>query len=152
MKKLLTFLGLSALIAFTGCKTAPGPITNLALTTSVTLATQWGSSQYPTAVPFIQVADVVICAAAANTAMSPDALVAAIANSPEGTIAKTPEGILVVNGIVALYTSIWDSYGSNQVANSAALQAYLNDLCIGIKAGLPATAAAGARVRAHLVP
>lgn len=158
MKNLLTITGLSALLVLTGCKTAPRPLTNLAVTTGATLATQWGSAQYPTAVPFIRVADVVICDTAANTNLSPDALVAALANSPEASVVKTPEGVMIVNGIVAVYTGLWDGFGSNQVANSAALRAYLNDLCIGIKAGLPATASAaataarGGRMRAHLMP
>lgn len=96
----------------------------------------YSAVKYPTAVPYLKAATPVVCAASEGNALSPEEVVAAIENTPLVTQLKTPEGVLILNGALVLYTGVWEGYGKDAVANSDSLREYLKATCLGMEQGL----------------
>jgi hypothetical protein len=120
-------------IALCGCASAKldPSIVRLGVSTSVQVATL----KYPTAVPYLRAATPVICESATGTNISPTEVILAIEKS-SANLVKTPEGVLILNGALVLYTGIWNSYGANTVANNATLRTFLGATCLGMQDGL----------------
>ena len=138
MKKLITTIvstfALVSMVFMTGCKSAPtiGP---LVVRQGVATGVGYSVLKYPTAVPYISAASVVVCSAANEANLDPALLIAAIESS-NATSVKTPEGVLILNSAFTLYTGIWESYGVNTVSNSPTLKLYLQATCDGLNDGL----------------
>lgn len=134
--KRLTFPLITVLAAFllAGCKT--NRLSPLIVQQGVATGVAYSVLKYPSAVPYLKAATPVVCAAGAGTNISPAAVVASIEGTPLAEQVKTPEGVLILNSALLLYTGIWESYGSNAVANSDVLKEYLVATCNGMNQGL----------------
>lgn len=131
MKKLLCLIPLVALLA-SSCASNP---TSLALVqAAVTTGVEFGLLKATNAGPYVAAAGAVICASAASTNVSPEAVVAALEASDAAKL-KTPEAVLIINGSLAIYDSVWSALGTNTTKAAPYLQA----VCNGINAALPPT-------------
>lgn len=136
MKKLISLLALVALTA--GCKSVK--ISPAIVQSGVTASVMYGVTKYPSAIPAIRISEQVICSAANGTNLSPAAVVAAIEAS-EWEKAKTPEAVFILNGVIMIYSSAWNSYGNDAINNAPVFKEYLKAVCSGVHDGLPLTVA-----------
>lgn len=136
MKKLISLLSLIALTA--GCSSVK--ITPAVVQSGVTATVRYGVTKYPSAIPAVSISKEVICAAANGTNLSPAAIVAAIEAS-EWEKAKTPEAVFILNGVIMIYSSAWNSYGNDAINNAPVFKEYLQAVCQGISDGLPTATA-----------
>lgn len=132
MKKLIY---LAALVAFTaGCRHMTPEIVQ----SGVTAGVRYGITKYPSAVPAVRISEQVICSAATGTNLSPAAVVAAIEAS-DWEKAKTPEAVFILNGVILIYSGVWNSYGEDAINNAPVFREYLGAVCLGIHDGLLGT-------------
>lgn len=134
----------------TGCSSVTNQITPAVVQQGVATGVSYAVAKYPTAIPYLEAAAPIICSAANGTNLNPAQVVAAIESSPAAAL-KTPEAVLILNGALTLYIAVWDSYGSNALASSTAIQPYLAATCAGIDEALPASTNAPAMKVAPLV-
>ncbi len=107
---------------------------------AVETGTAFGVQKAPQAVPYLRVAAPIICAAAAATNIQPAQVVYALESS--GLLNSTNvEAVLIANAALAIYDTVFTSFGTNWVANQPALQSYLQAICMGIELGLPSSVA-----------
>lgn len=125
-------LGLSLLFV-AGCQ-SPG-LTKSMVQTAVSTGVGFGVLKEPKAIPYLRASVPVICSAAHGTNLSPAEIVAALEGS-DAELEKTPEGVIIMNGIIGIYTAIFEAYGDN-VKDRPFLQAGLEGACEGLKLGLP---------------
>lgn len=146
MKRFLAPLALILLLAITGCGTVGKVITPGTVQSGTSAGVRFGLTKYPSATPAVRVAVEVICSAANGTNVSPTEIVSAIESSNYENL-KTPEAIFITQGIITLYSSAWNSFASDAVAQSEALP-YLQAICNGGRDGLSGipTAAIASRV------
>lgn len=143
MKTLIPLLGLCLLI--TGCK-SPG-LTKTMVQTAVSTSVAWGVLEEPKAIPYMRATVPVICSAAHGTNLSPAEVVAALQNSPAEKL-KTPEAVIIMNGVLGIYTAVFEAYGSD-IDDRPYLQAGLEGACAGIQLGLPPEAGPGVAAAAR---
>lgn len=146
MKRLIIPASLFVLIAFTGCVNARKVITPGTVQSGTAAGVRYGLTKFPSATPAVRIASEVVCSMSNSTNISPTEIVAAIESSNYENL-KTPEAIFIVQGVITLYSSAWNSFASDAVAQSEALP-YLQAICNGSRdglAGIP-TAAIGSRV------
>lgn len=130
-----TLLGLSLLLA-AGCR-SPG-LTKSMVQTAVSTGVGFGVIKEPRAIPYLRAAVPVVCSAAAGTNLSPAQIVAALEkSSAEGL--KTPEAVIIMNGVIGIYTAIFEAYGAD-IKDRPYLKAALEGTCEGMKLGLPTEA------------
>lgn len=141
MKTLIPLLGLCLLIA--GCK-SPG-LTKATVQTAVSTSVAWGVLKEPRAIPYLKATVPVICSAAHGTNLSPAEVVAALEKSPAEKL-KTPEGVIIINGVLGIYTAVFEAYGSD-IDDQPFLQAGLDGACEGMKMALPPDEPGLARAR-----
>lgn len=140
MKRLTLPLILTALVAFAvGCKNTSPTLGPSLVQQGVATGVSYSVIKYTNAVPYLKVGAQIVCASAAGTNISPAAIIASLEQSSLANSLKTPEGVLIFNSAMLLYTGIWESYGSNAVANVAQLQPYLQATCNGMNQGLAYT-------------
>lgn len=144
--KLLIPVALLAVIVLTGCGTVKSVVTPPIVQSGVAAGVRFGLTKYPSATPAVRVAVEVICSAANGTNVSPTEIVAAIESSNYENL-KTAEAIFITQGIITLYSTAWNSFASDAIAQSEALP-YLQAVCNGGRDGLSGipTAAIGSRV------
>lgn len=124
----------TALLSFTvGCR-SPG-LTKTIVQTAVATGVGFGVLEEPNAIPYLRASAPVICSAAHGTNLSPAEVVEALESSPASKL-KTPEAVLIMNGVIGIYTGIWETYGGD-IDDRPFLQAGLEGACEGIKLGLP---------------
>jgi len=130
-----------------GCKTTgSGPSLSPALVQiAVQTGTAFGVEKYPQALPALRVATPVVCSAANGTNIQPAQIVAAIQAAGVGT---NIEAIVILNGAIAIYDTIFESYGADWLTNRPQLTLYLKAVCDGLTAGLPPQGMATARAKA----
>lgn len=130
---IITLLG--ALLLSSGCA-GQFQVSPAVVQQGVASGVSYSSAKFPTAVPYLLAAGDVICSEANGTNLAPADVIAAIESSNASQF-KTPEAVLILNSALTLYIGIWDSYGSNALANATTLQPYLKATCDGINQGLP---------------
>lgn len=130
MKTLIPLLLLALTV---GCK-SPG-LTKTMVQTAVATGVTFGVMKEPRAIPYLRASVPVICSAAHGTNLNPAEIVAALENSPAGGL-KTPQSILIMNGIIGIYTGVYEAYGQD-IDDRPFLQAALDGTCEGLKQGLP---------------
>lgn len=127
----------TGLVAFTGCKTAPTAaqqqLTTAIIEDAVTTGADLGLMKYPQALPFVIAARDVICSASSGSNVSPATIVADLQASPAAGAVRSAEGMVIVNGALALYDTVWASLGTN----TARAQPYLQAVCIGLGNAIP---------------
>lgn len=133
MKTIASLLLGLALFFTVGCKSPA--LTKGVVRTSVATGVGFGVIQHPSAIPYLRAAAPVVCAAAHGTNISPAEVVAELAKSDAEKL-KTQEGVLLINGALSLYMTLFDEYGDD-LENMPLLQAYLEGTCEGIQLGLP---------------
>jgi hypothetical protein len=134
----LLALGVGLACFGTGCGTTGGGSAMSPAVVRVGVATgvAYSAAKYTNAVPYIRAATPVICSVANGTNLAPGDVIRAVELS-DATALKTPEGVLILNAAMLLYTGVWQSYGSNAVANAPTLKLYLQATCDGLHDGLP---------------
>lgn len=138
MKRFFMLAPVLALAVFASGCANNRPMTKAVYTLAVSSGVQIGSDRYPEAVPYIRVANPIICAAASGTNVSPAAIVAAIQNSPVAEAAATPNGKMILNGALILYGALFET-GGGAVDNAEARE-WLQWTCDAINLGLPPVA------------
>jgi hypothetical protein len=107
-------------------------MTQAAVTGIVSAGTSFGIAQYPQAVPGVRIGRAVICSAANSTNIQPQQVVDAL-----NTAGVTNQyAMLIVNGSLAVYDTLFASYGAGWVNNQAALKGYLSAVCAGLNQAL----------------
>lgn len=138
MKSLRILLPIvSAVALLSGCGTQQTLISPALVQQGVATGVAYSAEKYTNSIQYLRIADSVICSMASSTNIAPAEVIAAIERSPSAAVTKTPEGVLILNSALTLYTGIWNSYGSNAVANAVEIQPYLKATCDGINQGLP---------------
>lgn len=123
-------------VLMTGCTSTNPGVTPALVQIAVQTGVAFGVERAPQAIPELRIADNVICAAAAGTNVEPSSIVLNLELA--GVVStNSPEAVIIVNGALALYDTIFAGYGSNWVANTPQLQTYLQAICAGMNAGLP---------------
>lgn len=130
MKKLLLLIPLC--LSLVGCA-GNKPMTKAVYTLAVSTGVSVGAQRYPTAVPYARIANTIICASATGTNVSPAEILTAIQTSPIAEAAATPEGKLVVNGVLVLYSALFEGGG---VTDEEAKE-WLQWTCDAVTLGLP---------------
>ena len=131
---ILASIALAGLLT-AGCKTTPNLLTPAALTSEVALGVRVGLDVYPEAAPGVALSRDVVCTAAANTNVTPAAIVADLqAMNVTNTNVK-----LIVDAAVLLYEGVFDLIGTNAPPE---IQAYTTALCNGLTQRLPPVAGA----------
>lgn len=143
-------IGLFAIGA--GCKSTSLPMQKALYVTTVSTGVAFGVEKYPTALPYLRVAEPIICAAGNGTNITPAEIVAALQNSPAANAVATREGKVIMNGVIAIYIGVFESYGTDYVAHHEQLSNYLKWTCEAMGMGLPQTNAASAMRRKPLPP
>lgn len=117
-------------LLFMGC-TGPnqGPMTHAAFTAAVTLGEQIGLETHPEATPYVRAAVPVVCAVANGTNVTPAEIVKAL----EAANVTNVTAKLIINGGLAIFNVVVTGLGTNQTE----IRAYGQDLCDGMRAGLP---------------
>lgn len=142
MKFLLSIVSISALL-LCGCAAVKPLLTPAALASEVSEGVQSGLSVYPSAKPDVQLAQGVVCAAAQSTNTNP----AMIVNDLQALGITNTYSVLIVNGAVLPYTTIYDLIGTN---STAVVEPYLSAFCNGLTDGL-ASSATGAQPKHRLL-
>ena len=131
MKHLLSLLALLPFLA--GCA-SHSIITPALVRQGVATGVAYSTHKYPTAVPYVQIANEVVCSAAHGTNISPAVIVTQI--EATGVQFKTPEAVLIINTALLMYTAVWNGYGQPAVTDYPQLQQFLSATCDGIHDGL----------------
>lgn len=141
---------LSLLLGVSGCSNSngPSPLARAAVVSAVSGGVLIGVNKYPEAEPGIRAAEAVICAQANSTNVQPDQIVAAL----EAANITNAYSRIIVNGVIAIYDGVFESYGKNWLTNQVALQGYLGAVCDGMTAALPPPPRPGARAVAKRIP
>lgn len=140
MKRLIPLLAVALCAGLlTGCKSTPLPMQKALYVTTVSTGVALGVDKYPTALPFLRVAEPIICAAGNGTNVTPAEIVAALTNSPAANAVATREGQAIMNGVIAIYIGVFESYGADYVAHHEQLSNYLKWTCEAVGLGLPPT-------------
>ena len=140
MKKIklpLLFAALALAALVTGCASTQTVITPATIQTATTLSVEGALIAEPDALPEVKIAGSVICAAAASTNVSPEAVVADL--QAAGLTNNAAEYTLIVNGVLLIYETAYNSLVNP--ADQATAQPYLQAVCNGINAAIPASAA-----------
>ena len=132
MKNMKTLASVLAAAVLVGCSTVSPLVTPAALTAEVSLGVQSGLSIYPSAKPDIQLAQGVVCAAAQSTNTNPTMIV----NDLQALGITNSYSVLIVNGAVLAYTTVYDLIGTN---STTVVEPYLTALCNGMTEGLAST-------------
>ena len=129
-----------------GCKTTPtaGRIGISPIVTEVAVSTlvSYGLRNSPKTAGYVSAVAPIFCSLAECEPMQPIEVVSTIKTS-KIEVLKTPEGVLLVNGILILYTVAWDSMGTNHTTAPLHLKA----ACQGIDLGLTILPQIGVRAR-----
>ena len=134
MKRLLLPSLMVALVC-AGCKTTTSGNVAPAITQlAVQAFASYELAQYPGDVPYVQAVTPFICNFAGSGTIDPQQIVADLDKATAG-LAKTPTGTLIVNGALALYEQVYNSYGTN--AQTSVVGPYLLAVCNGLEAALP---------------
>ncbi len=112
----------------------PAKLANRPITTAVATGVTFGLERDPGAAPYLRAAAPVVCAAAAATNIQPAQIVSALESA--NLVATNSSAVLILNASLAIYDTIFESYGSNWVASQPVLQDYLGGVCDGINEGL----------------
>jgi len=147
-KKLTSILAVLAIVVLSGCATGSKPLISPSVVQQgVTAGVKAGTLKWPTAIPYVEASVAVICSEAAGTNLSPAQVVADLEKSGAAAF-KTVEGVLIVQGGLLLYTTIWNAFGADAVNNAPVFKGYLQAVCQGMHDGLPPSGdTAGARAR-----
>lgn len=140
LSSLLTLATLAALL--TGCATQNKPLTVAIVRQAVALGALYGAEQDPSVVPYLKVAAPVICNAASNSQVDPVDIVADL-QATDVELLKTPQGVAIINGALAIYEAIYSSYGTN--VQASVVQPYLQGVCEGLQQAFPPAAGVTAR-------
>jgi hypothetical protein len=136
-KSILTIVAaFSFAVLITGCSTTSTVITPATVQTATTLSVEGALIAEPKALPEVKIAGAVICAAAAGTNVSPAAVVADL--QAAGLTNNTAD-TLIVNGVLLIYETAYNSLVNP--ADQASAQPYLQAVCNGINAAIPASVA-----------
>ena len=134
MKNQLVVAGLALVLAVSvvGCGTTKqlGPA---AVQVAVQAGAAIGMNKEPAAIPYVEAATPVICSAAGSGVFDPAQVVSALENSPANFL-KTPTGVIVINGALALYQAVYNSYGTN--IQASVVEPYLLAVCNGLTGAL----------------
>lgn len=143
MKK-LTVLGLALALAgiVTGCGTTGKMLTPALVQIAVQTGTAYGIQKDTNSVPYLRAAAPIICSAAGSSTLDPAAVVLALENSTAAQL-KTPEGVIIINGALAVYEAVYDAYGTN--IQASVVQPYLQAVCNGLNGALGTTRALPAK-------
>lgn len=135
---LFTIVACVALIAV-GCKSnsVPLPMQKALYVTTVSTGVAFGVERYPEVTPYLRVAQPIICAAGNGTNITPDEIVSALTNSPAANAVATKEGKAIMNGVIAIYYGVFESYGNDWVNEQEQLKNYLQWTCEAVGLGLP---------------
>jgi hypothetical protein len=138
MKNKLTVLGLALALAgiVTGCGTTGKTLTPALVQIAVQTGTSYGIMKDTNAIPYLRAAAPVICNAAGSGTLDPTAVVAALESSGSAQL-KTPEGVIIINGVLAIYEAVYDAYGTN--VQASVVQPYLQAVCNGLNGALGTT-------------
>lgn len=130
MKK-LTVLGLALALAglITGCGTTGKALSPALVRIAVQTGATYGILKDTNTIPYLKAATPVICSAAGTTNLNPDQVIAALESSSAAQL-KTPEAVIIMNGALAIYETVYDAYGTNVQASVA--QPYLKAVCDGL--------------------
>jgi hypothetical protein len=139
MKRLTLPLVAAVALFAIGCKNTSPTLGPALVQQGVATGVSYSVIKYTNAIPYLKVGAQVVCASAGGTNISPAAIITALEQSSVANSLKTPEGVLIFNSALLLYTGIWESYGSNAVASVAQLQPYLQATCNGMNQGLAYT-------------
>jgi len=138
-RTLLIITAALALAAFvTGCSTTSTVLTPAVIQQAVTISVEGGLLTEPQAAPEVKIAGAVICASASATNVAPASIVASL--QAAGLTNNLAEATLIVNGALLIYEVAYNSIVSTN--DQAAAQPYLQAVCDGINAALPAPALA----------
>ena len=133
-------------VASGGCKTTPtaGRIGISPIVTEVAVSTVvgYGLRNSPNAATYVSAIAPILCSLADGQPMTVEEVVAALRRS-HANVLKTPEGVLVVNGVLIAYTVALDSLGTNRTTAPLHLAA----ACRGIHLGLEIQPQINARSR-----
>lgn len=132
MKTQLALIALAGLL-LAGCTGANAPLGQSIVRTSVSTGVAIGTAQHPEATPYVRTASLVICAAANQTNVQPAQIVA---NLEAAGVGNDVYAKLIVNGVLGIYTSVYEYYGS-AIGNEVVLLGYLKAVCDGMNDGLP---------------
>ncbi len=133
-KKFTCLIGIACVIFLVGCGTTNPVVTRSLVTTAVATGVTFGLERDPGAAPYLRAAAPVVCAAAAATNIQPAQIVSALESA--NLVATNSSAVLILNASLAIYDTIFESYGSNWVASQPVLQDYLGGVCDGINEGL----------------
>lgn len=138
MKKIKTLLAVALCVGLlTGCQSTPLPMQKALYIATVSGGVAIGVDKYPDAVPYLRVAEPIICAAGNGTNISPLEIIAALTNSPAANAVATKSGKAILSGALILYVSLFDSYGTDWVNQQEKLKTYLGWTCESLALGLP---------------
>lgn len=135
MTKKLTVLGLALALAgfVTGCGTTGKTLAPAVVRIAVQTGTTYGIMKDTNTVPYLKAAAPVICSAAGSSTLDPQQVVMALESSNAAQL-KTPEAVIIINGALALYQAVYDSYGTN--VQASVVQPYLQAVCDGLNGAL----------------
>lgn len=139
-KHVLSTVLACAMLVMAGCKSnnVPLPMQKALYVTAVSSGVAIGVDKYPEVVPYLRVANPIICAAGNGTNVTPVEIISALTNSPAANAVATKEGKLILNGALNLYVSMFESYGTDWITKQEQLKEVLGWTCDAINQGLPA--------------
>ncbi len=108
---------------------------------TVSTGASFGIAQDPSVVPYLKAAKPVICDAAGSGKLNPADVVAALQSSPNANQFKTPAGVAIINGSLAVYEAVYAYYGTN--VQASVVEPYLQGVCLGLGDALPSQAVSG---------
>lgn len=134
---LLLVCVLAVAVLGSGCKTGSGSsVVSPALTQSfVASGVRYGVTKWPSSKPAVAAGVEVVCSVGNGTNLNPAVIVAAVDSSNFAAL-KTPEAVLIMEGVIGAYTLIWNSYGADAINNAPTLKLYLQATCNGGREGL----------------
>jgi len=144
--KLITCLFLLLPVLFVGCSsTNPNaPMTHVAVRSAVTLGTQFLLEDNQEAVPYLRAATEVVCATASKTNVNAAQIVADL--EAAGVTNRTTR--LIITGSLAIFNTAVAGIGTNHTEVSL----YAQDVCSGLRDGLPPVNAVARAMSAPLSP
>ncbi len=141
--KALCILLLGSLL-LTGCAS---PLSKAFVRTAVATSVSIQAEKHPKSVPYLKATTLVICKTAAGTNIEPSVVVA-ILEASEASKLKTPEGVLIVNGVLSLYSALYEEYWKDP-EDLPQVRSYLEAVCEGMVIALPPM---NSRMKALVVP
>lgn len=115
---------------------------------AVTIGASYGMDQYPQSVPYVKAATPLICQMAGAGVASPAEIVSDL-QSASASWPKSPQGVAVINGALAIYEAVYAQYNGSDIKKD--MQPYMAGLCAGLQGAIPPSARS-ARNQPHLVP